>query len=122
MTLGYTDGKTKLKILFFTICAFSIVSLTVYELRKVWKGPQVILDCGECRDVVSQTQIYDISGKTANISEIHVGNKKIYIDSKGFFKESVLLYPGENMLSLHAKDRFGKEVKKDIAVYYIYNK
>lgn len=122
MTLGYTDGKTKLKILFFTICAFSIVSLTAYELRKVWKGPQISLECTDCQNIVSNTQTYDISGKTANIAEIYIGNKKIYINSKGSFKESVLLYPGENIISLHAKDRFGKEVKKDIAVYYIHNK
>lgn len=122
MTLGYTDGKTKLKIIFFVLCAFGIISLTMYELRKVWKGPEISLDCGECRNLMSEANTYSLSGKTANIAEIHLGNKKIYISSTGDFKESVLLYPGENLISLHAKDRFGKEVKKDIAVYYRHNK
>lgn len=122
MTLGYTDGKTKLKIIFFVLCAFCILSLTAYELRKVWKGPEISLECGDCQNLVSDQSTYNISGKTANISEIYLGNKKIYINSSGDFKESLLLYPGENLISLHAKDRFGKEVKKDIAVYYKHNK
>ncbi len=122
MTLGYTDGKTKLKIIFFTLCAFCIVSLTAYEFRKVWKGPDISLSCGSCVGLISESGSYKISGKTQNIAEIFLGSKKIYVNSNGDFEQSVLLYPGENLISLHAKDRFGKEVKKDIAVYYKHNK
>ncbi len=118
MTLGYTDGKTKIKILFFTLSILGICSLTAYELRKVLQGPDILLTCGSCHDVTTEENAYTLSGKTSNISEIYLGNKKIYISSKGDFEEKVLLYPGENMLSIHAKDRFGKEVKKDVVVYY----
>ncbi len=118
MTLGYTDGKTKIKIVFFTLSILGICGLTAYELRKVLSGPNVLLDCGHCDHLTTEDNTYTLSGATSNISEIHLGNKKIYISSKGDFAETVLLYPGENMLSIHAKDRFGKEVKKDVVVYY----
>ncbi|MEN9604361.1 MAG: Glucodextranase, domain [Candidatus Parcubacteria bacterium] len=118
MTLGYTDGKTKIKIIFFTLCILGICGLTAYELRKVLRGPNIVLTCGHCDHITSDANTYTLEGQTSNISEIHLGNKKIYISSKGEFAETVLLYPGENMLSLHAKDRFGKEVKKDVIVYY----
>lgn len=121
MTLGYTDGKTKLKIIFFTLCFIGICTLTVYELRKVWSGPEISLTCQDCKNVVSDTNTYTLSGTTSNISEIYLGNKKIYINTKGEFAETVLLYVGENLISLYAKDRFGTEVKKDISVYYTNN-
>lgn len=120
MTLGYTDGKTKIKIGFLALSILSIASLTAFELRKVIGGPRVDLDCetGHCQEIVSEKSLYPLTGNTSNISEIHIGNRKIYTDTKGKFNEYITLYPGTNNVTISAKDRFGKEVKKDISVYY----
>ncbi len=118
MTLGYTDGKTKLKIIFFTLCILGICALTTYEFRRVWNGPGITLACKDCSGLTSEENTYRLSGTTSNISEMQLGNKKIYVNSKGEFDETVLLYPGDNIITLRAKDRFGKEVKKEIGVYY----
>ena len=123
MTLGYTDGKTKIKIGFLTLSVLSIVALTAFELRKVVEGPTVKLTCSEtpCEKIVTEKSLYSLSGTTSNISEIHIGNRKIYTDTAGKFSEYITLYPGANNLTIFAKDRFGKEVKKDISVYYTSN-
>jgi hypothetical protein len=120
MTLGYTDGKTKIKIGFFTLSIVSIVALTAFELRKVVEGPRVRLTCDaeQCEKIITEKSLYPLSGTTSNISEIHIGNRKIYTDTSGNFSEYITLYPGANNLTISAKDRFGKEVKKDISVYY----
>lgn len=121
MTLGYTDGKTKIKIGFLTFGILSIVILTAFELRKVIAGPKIDLSCIEnmCEKVVTTKKLYPLSGIASNISDIHIGNRKIYTDTSGKFNEYILLYPGNNNVSISAKDRFGKEVKKDISVYYV---
>lgn len=120
MTLGYTDGKTKIKIGFLTLSILSVLGLTGFELRKVVEGPKVNLSCdkGTCEEVVSEKSLYPLTGSTSNISEIHIGNRKIYTDTDGKFNEYITLYPGTNTVTISAKDRFGKEVKKDISVYY----
>jgi hypothetical protein len=120
MTLGYTDGKTKIKIGFLSLGILSIVVLTGFELRKVIAGPKVTITCktNPCERVVTQDKLYSLSGNTVNISDIHIGDRKIYTDTSGKFNEYIILYPGSNNLSIFAKDRFGKEVKKDISVYY----
>ncbi|MES2986000.1 MAG: hypothetical protein V4686_02650 [Patescibacteria group bacterium] len=120
MTLGYTDGKTKIKIGFFSLGILSLVALTGFELRKVIRGPQVDLSCTttHCEHIVTDSSLYPLTGTTSNISEIHIGNRKIYTDTDGKFNEYITLYPGSNNLTISAKDRFGKEVKKDISVYY----
>jgi hypothetical protein len=121
MTLGYTDGKTKIKVGFLTLGILSIVTLTAFELRKVIAGPKIDLTCKtkSCEKIVTGDKLYSLSGTTSNISDIHIGNRKIYIDTLGKFNEYIVLYPGSNNVSISAKDRFGKEVKKDISVYYM---
>ena len=123
MTLGYTDGKTKIKIGFFIACILCICLLTGFELRKVIAGPAINLLCPEepsreCAKIITGENIYILSGKATNISDIHIGNRKIYTDKQGLFSERVTLYPGTNSITIYAKDRFGKEVKKDVSVYY----
>jgi hypothetical protein len=120
MTLGYTDGKTKIKIGFLILGISSIVTLTGFELRKVIAGPKIHLTCEEetCEQIVTENRLYPLSGTTSNISDIHIGNRKIYTDTSGKFIEYIVLYPGTNNISVFAKDRFGKEVKEDISVYY----
>ncbi len=125
MTLGYTDGKTKIKVFLLIFGLISISTLTVFELRKVIAGPKLILNCSEsidkkndCGYIQSDENIYKISGKTKNVSNIIIGDRKIYIDTEGNFQEDIVLYPGTNLLTIKSTDRFGKEVKKDISIYY----
>ncbi len=120
MTLGYTDGKTKIKIGFLIACILFICLLTGFELRKVVAGPNITLTCSveDCEKVTTQDSVYSLSGKTSNISHIYIGNRKIYTNTQGLFNEHITLYPGINSITIYAKDRFGKEVKKDVSVYY----
>lgn len=122
MTLGYTDGKTRIKIFLLIFGLLSISTITIFELRKVISGPKLILECSnttdKCINIKSDKNIYTLNGKTKNVSTIFIGNRKIYMDTNGYFKEEVLLYPGNNLITIKSLDRFGKEVKKDISIYY----
>lgn len=125
MTLGYTDGKTKIKIFLLTFGLLSISALTMFELRKVINGPELTLNClpeynteKDCTYIKSDKNIYKLSGNTKNVSDIIIGDRKIYIDTKGSFEEDILLYPGINLITIKSLDRFGKEVKKEISIYY----
>ncbi len=117
MTLGYTDGKTKIKIFLLTFGLLSISAFTVFELRKVIGGPKLTLECN-CDYIQSDKNTYKLSGNTKNVSEIIIGDRKIYIDMKGGFQENILLYPGINLITIKSLDKFGKEVKKEVSIYY----
>jgi hypothetical protein len=120
MTLGYTDGKTKLKITFIGMGILAICALTAFELRNLIRGPRVEIICNTepCNKIVTDSNFYALVGKTSNISDIHIGERKIYTNKEGYFTTPITLYPGTNTIHIYAKDRFGKEVKKDISVYY----
>jgi len=125
MTLGYTDGKTKIKIFLLVFGLVSISAFTVFELRKVIGGPELTLNClneqnadSDCNYIQSSDNIYKISGTTQNVSDIIIGDRKIYIDIKGGFQEDILLYPGINLITIKSLDRFGKEATKEVSIYY----
>lgn len=121
MTLGYTDGKTKIKIFLLIFGLLSISSLTIFELRKVISGPDMTINCGndeDCNDVKTDKNIYKISGQTKNVYSLIIGDRNIYMDTKGYFEQNILLYPGQNLITIKSVDKFGKEVKKDISIYY----
>lgn len=117
MTLGYTDGKTKIKIFLLIFGLLSISAFTIFELRKVISGPELTLECN-CDYIQSEENTYKLSGKTKNVSEIIIGDRKIFIDIKGGFQENILLYPGTNLITIKSLDKFGKEVKKEVSIYY----
>ena len=124
MTLGYTDGKTKIKIFLLVFGLLSISSLTIFELRKVIGGPDMKINCEidkNCDDIKTNENIYKISGHTKNVYSLIIGDRNIYMDTKGYFEQNILLYPGQNLISIKSIDKFGKEVKKDISIYYTEN-
>ena len=118
MTLGYTDGKTKIKIFILIFGLLSISTFTIFELRKVISGPKISLNCKKCTNINSDKYVYTLSGQAKNVSDIFIGNRKIFISKNGEFKENILLYPGNNLINIKSIDRFGQEVKKDIEIYY----
>ena len=93
---------------------------TLYHGQSYWTTGRIYIYISYRIYIYENT--YKLSGITSNISDIHIGNKKIYINKDGAFIEELILYPGKNTYHVLAKDRFGKEVKKDISVYYIEDK
>ncbi len=118
MTLGYTDGKTKIKIFLLIFGLLSISTFTIFEFRKVISGPKISLNCDKCTDIHSEKYVYVLTGKAKNVSDIFIGDRKIFISKTGEFKENILLYPGNNLIKIKSIDKFGKEEKKDIEIYY----
>ncbi len=119
MSLVYTDGKTKIKIGFLIIIFISIILFILFEMRKIIYGPILSLNCGDCKKEITEKPMYNIQGNAENIHTLSLGNKKMYIDSKGNFNEKIALYAGENIINIFAEDKFGARVKKTISVYYI---
>ncbi len=122
MTLGYTDGKTKIKIFLLVFVLTSVSIITLFELRKVISGPELTLECnngiGNCEYIKSDKYIYTLHGKTKNVSTMYIGNRKIYLDTNGYFKEEIVLYPGDNLINIKSLDKFGEETEKNINIHY----
>lgn len=65
-----------------------------------------------------QTEAVIIEGNAKNIAYISLNDSPIFVDSKGDFREKILLLDGYNIISVKAQDRFGKKTEKNISVVY----
>ncbi len=66
------------------------------------------------------SSIIQIDGNAKNSVYLSLDGREIFIDKAGNFSENIGLLPGLSIISLKAKDRFGKISKKNFKI--IFNK
>lgn len=66
------------------------------------------------------SSIIQIKGNAKNSVYLSLDGREIFINKAGDFSENVALLPGLSIVSLKAKDRFGKITKKEFKI--IFNK
>ncbi|TAK57077.1 hypothetical protein EPO17_02955 [Patescibacteria group bacterium] len=101
-------------ILQWFIIALAVIVIATYGFfasRDLIMGPQIILESPENGSVV-ENPLVRIQGTTKNINSISLNDRPIFIDQSGRFTEELLLAPGYTILTLRAKDRFGRETVK----------
>jgi hypothetical protein len=109
-----------LKATLIIILVTFIGSYSVFQARKIMSGPKISIASPHNGATVQDSLIY-VAGVAKNIKEISVNDRPIFIDENGNFQEKLLLSPGYNIIKLKAKDKFGKEVQKEIQNVLIQN-
>jgi hypothetical protein len=107
------EWNKKIKTIIVSLFAIAIAGYVVYELHSLVRGPVITIDSPQSGSVYNSPLI-EITGKTSNISYFSLNNKKIFTDRLGNFNEELLLSPGYNIITLEARDRFGKVVTKKL--------
>lgn len=105
----------KLTIIFSILLI--VGSYAFFNARFLISGPQI-----EVFEPIDGSSFDDpfvsISGQVKHISEITLDDNPIFIDESGFFKEQLLLSPGVSIIEIYARDKFGREIKKYLNLYY----
>ena len=92
-----------------------IIGYTYLKTKDYIAGPQVTIISPLNGSSVSNPLV-EIVGITKNISSISLNDRPIFIDEKGSFKEKLLLYPGYNIMSIKAEDRYKRKVEKKLEI------
>lgn len=82
------------------------------------RGPSIELTSPTSTNLETTESLFMVSGLAYNTVSLSLNERKISIDTKGFFEEKLLLSPGFNTIEIRGKDRFKKEVVQTIRVYY----
>lgn len=62
------------------------------------------------------TSSVTIVGQAERITALYLNNKAISIDETGNFKETILLFPGINILTLEGKDQFKRSAHTTVTL------
>lgn len=97
------------------VSLFLVIMIFGYEkMCFVWQGVKIDATF-EKKD---NSSLALIKGKASKATYITLNGREIFIDKSGNFSESVSVLPGFSIITLHAKDKFGKMAEKKFEVVY----
>ena len=99
------------------VAAFGIGGYTYLQSREFLRGPQITITSPEDGETFEESAVV-IEGLAQNVAYISLNDSAIFVDSKGNFREKLLLLSGYNILTLRAEDRFGKKTEKTLELVY----
>lgn len=102
-------GVSSCIILFFVIGIFSYLKMDFLV-----KGVEIKATL----DRSSSSSLVQINGNAKNSIHLSLNGREIFIDKEGNFSETVGLLPGFSIISLEAKDKFGKSANKKFEIVY----
>lgn len=88
-----------------------VVSYVSWQFGAVLEKPDLVLTNPVEEDTVVGDLKIELAGKTSPGTVLVVNNETIYPEENGYFKKSVELLSGLNVLEIKAVSRFGKETK-----------
>ncbi|MES2088041.1 MAG: hypothetical protein V4467_03555 [Patescibacteria group bacterium] len=108
------------RIITISLVILAILAIGAYGYRQSSEfraGPIVTIHEPASGSLFTEPLV-TVSGNAQNISTISLNGGIIFVDSKGDFREQLLLLPGYNLLTVEAQDRFGKKIQKTLELVY----
>lgn len=114
---AYDDGKIIIKVTLSILFLIAIVGYGFFQSTRIIVGPEITLNNIES-GTSTTSPLISISGEAKNTSTLEIDGRKVFTDEKGYFAEKILLYPGYNVISLQAKDKFGASITKSLEINF----
>lgn len=123
ITMGVTGRLKNINWAFLTKKTTSSISIpppTIINDNKP-TGQNEFLEISDLKEAFTATSSFELSGKTTPNTEIVISSepeeKYIKIDSSGNIKESLILWPGKNLINITTLN-LPKNISKEIEIYY----
>ena len=94
-----------------------LTSYSLYQARFLIIGPQIWIEHPTDGQVVDQPLV-TMRGKAKNIAWISLNDRPIFTDEKGRWSEKLIVSPGLSIMTVKARDHFGRETEKSISIIF----
>lgn len=105
-------SKHVLVIIFFVI----LVGYSIFQARFLILGPRISI-ISPLDGAITDSEIIILEAKIKNASWITLNGRQVFTDEKGNLEEKLILSEGLSIMTLKARDRFGREREEEIRVY-----
>jgi hypothetical protein len=99
-------------ILFLLFIAYSL-----FQGRFVILGPSIHITSPK-DGARLDTQVYTLTGVAKNIAYISLNDRQIFVDPEGNFSEKLIAARGLSIITVRARDRFGRQKEQTVRVVY----
>ena len=100
---------------FLIILFLLLIAYSLYQARALLVGPQIWIENPQDGDTVENPLVI-VEGQSKNIAWISLNDRQIFTNEKGEWSEKVLVSPGLSIMTMKARDRFGRETKKSVQI------
>jgi hypothetical protein len=100
-----------LPALFFLVVA----GYFTYQARFLILGPQITITSPLDGSSV-ESSVISIEGTASNIAWISLNGRQIFTNEKGVWSEKLLVSSGLSIMTVQARDRFGRETSKRVRI------
>jgi hypothetical protein len=114
MTIDSRNIPRNISIL---VVAIIVIGYTIFNFRIFVAGPQIVFK-SPTNGSAQEKSLVEIEGLAKNISHITLNDRQIFINQSGEFNETVLLYPGYNVFTVKARDKFNRETENKLEIVY----
>ncbi len=95
------------------IFAVIIVAYAIWRSLNYARGP-VINIFQPLNGSAMATSTVKIIGQALRVNSLSLNGKTVFIDEAGNFSETLIVFPGMNIITFNAHDQFGRETKKEL--------
>jgi|SRR6185437_16764666 len=92
-----------------------ILGYGAFEARKLIEGPVITIDFPRDGSATSTTGVV-IAGSVQNVAFLTIDGKAAYTDEAGHFSQLLSPPPGVTILTVTARDRFGRFARKSVSI------
>lgn len=96
------------------VLLFVFIGIFVYaKMNFIWRGVRI----SAVLERTDSSKIATIKGNAEKAVHLTINGREIFIDKKGNFTEAVSPLPGYSVITIFAKDKFGKIAEKKFELY-----
>ena len=92
-----------------------LTSYSIFQARSIILGPQVWIENPKNGEVVEDPLVV-MEGRSRNIAWISLNDRQIFTDEKGWWSEKLIVSTGTSIMTVKARDRFGRKIEKSIQI------
>ena len=93
-----------------------LAGFALYRFSPLLRGVDFALNAESPQ--ISTVPLFTLSGRVARASTLMINGRAVDMSKTNQFKDTVLLLPGFNVITLNATNKFGKESSHTIRVQY----
>jgi len=105
-----------IRLIKYSTIGLVVLIIALYAISRSFnylQGPIINIFQPINGSAISSTTV-TIIGQALRVNSLSVNGKAVFIDEAGNFKETLLVFPGMNTITLTAKDQFGRDTSKKL--------
>ncbi len=104
-----------IKIIASAFAALLIIAFAVWRSLDYARGPKVTISLPTNGAEITAKYV-TVKGRVERANDLLINGKEINVDEHGNFSDNIVVFPGINVITVTAKDQFGRSVKDQLTL------